>query len=394
MSEERDSAATEPSVIEGGPAYRLLQRIGLVLPKPSRVVLRAILALVVAWVAPLVLTLFDRGAGGHATTLAFLRDAAGISRFILSLPLLILAELPVEARLHEVIRQFRASGLVAAESEPAWNAALGKLRRRVGSGWVEAVALALVVVLACIEVQNSASDVVGWGMTRAGTATTLSVAGWWHALVSRPLYQLVLARWIWRLIAWGLFLRDVSRLNLTLTPTHPDGAAGLGFVGLGQASFALFAFALSVGPAGLLANRVFYEHVAVASLRAPMVGFLVLELLLLLLPLMAFTPLLTRLRWQGQFRYGALAARYAAGFDAKWAHSTQPANEPLLGTADIQSLADMQGSFEPVAKLRTVPIDFTTIRVLVFAAAIPFLPVLCIEIPLQELLKKVLALVM
>ena len=45
------------------------------------------------------------------------------------------------------------------------------------------------------------------------------------------MFQFVLARWAFRLIVWGSFLADMARMNLRLTPTHPDLAGGLGFLG-------------------------------------------------------------------------------------------------------------------------------------------------------------------
>jgi hypothetical protein len=394
VSEEREpQEAAVPSLIDGGPLYHLMLRVGLVVPKPNRVVIRALLAVAVTFVPLLVLSFFQRDDTGQLAVHSLLRDPALLARFLVTLPLLILGELPVEERLGGVIRQFHASRLVPEAAEEEWRQALAKLKRRVSAVWAEAAALLLVGLMAWLGAGPAATHAAKWTM-KVASEQALTPAGWWNDFFSRPLYQFIVLRWLWRLLVWALFLRQASRLKLQLIPTHPDGVAGLGFVGLGQGAFATVAFALSAGAAGLCANRVLYEHDTLTSLRAPMIGFVVVLLLLIMAPLFAFTPRLARLRWQGQFRYGALGARYARDFDDKWPELRQPAGEALLGTADIQSLADMQGSFEPVAKLRTVPIDFTTLRVLAFAAAIPFLPVLCIEIPLQELLKKVAGMVL
>ena len=394
MHEEREPAlAAEPSAIDGGPLFRLLLRLGLVVPKPSRVVLRALLTVSITWLPLLVFSLFERGDSGQLAAHSLLRDVGTLARFLVTLPLLIFAEVPVDSRLRSVVRQFHASRLVPEAAEAGWNAALAKLTRRVAAWWIEVAALVIVVLIAWRNVVPGSLDVVGWGLDSA-SARGLTPAGWWFTVVSRPVFQFVVLRWLWRLIVWALFLRDTSRLELRLISTHPDCVAGLGFVGLGQGAFATVAFALASGAAGLLANRVLYGHETLAAIRGTMIGFVVLLLLFILAPLIAFTPRLARLRWQGQFRHGALAARYASDFDTKWAGDSPPASEPLLGTADIQSLADIQNSFEPVAKLRTLPIDFTTLRVLALAAAVPFLPVLCLEIPLKDLVKKVLALMM
>lgn len=63
-----------------------------------------------------------------------------------------------------------------------------------------------------------------------GTQLHLTYAGYWHAFVSIPIFQFILVRWYLRLFIWFQFLWRVSRLNLRLIATHPDRAAGIGFL--------------------------------------------------------------------------------------------------------------------------------------------------------------------
>jgi hypothetical protein len=63
----------------------------------------------------------------------------------------------------------------------------------------------------------------------------------------------------------------------------------------------------------------------------------------------------------------------------------------LIGSADIQSLADLANSFEIVRKMRPVPFDLmTAILPMVAAAAIPFLPLLLTVFPLEEIVKNII----
>ena len=52
----------------------------------------------------------------------------------------------------------------------------------------------------------------------------------WYGYVSLPLFQFLLMRWYFRLFIWTRFLWQVSRLDLSLVPTHPDRVGGLGFL--------------------------------------------------------------------------------------------------------------------------------------------------------------------
>jgi hypothetical protein len=76
-------------------------------------------------------------------------------------------------------------------------------------------------------------------------------------------------------------------------------------------------------------------------------------------------------------------------FDAKWVHGRPPAGETLLGSGDIQSLADFGSSFAIVRDMRTYPIDKRTLVGLILAAALPMAPVLIFGTPADELIGAV-----
>ena len=85
-----------------------------------------------------------------------------------------------------------------------------------------------------------------------------------------------------------------------------------------------------------------------------------------------FTPHLARARRQGLGDFGRLANRYVTEFDEKWMHGARLPDEPLLGSADIQSLADLGNSFSTVREMRLVPFgwqDVTRLAAVSTAAA-------------------------
>ena len=87
----------------------------------------------------------------------------------------------------------------------------------------------------------------------------------------------------------------------------------------------------------------------------------------------------------GNREYGTLAERYVRTFDAKWLRGGAPADEPLVGSGDIQSLADLSNSFEVVRTMRIAPVTKDAILQLVGA---PVAPQLLTMMPLEELLKR------
>ena len=139
--------------------------------------------------------------------------------------------------------------------------------------------------------------------------------------------------------------------------------------------------------AGLLANRIFYLGAALPQFKveiAVVVGFM---LCVVFGPLLVFAPQLARAKRTGNREYGALAERYVRAFDAKWLRGGAPADEPLVGSGDIQSLADLANSFEVVRTMRIAPITRDAVLRLVIATLAPVAPLALTMMPLEELLK-------
>ena len=74
-------------------------------------------------------------------------------------------------------------------------------------------------------------------------------------------------------------------------------------------------------------------------------------LIIVLGPLLLFMPHLAAARRIG-LQFGTLAQRYVREFDDKWLRGRAPAGEPLMGSADIQSLADLGNGSEIVREMQ------------------------------------------
>ena len=91
-------------------------------------------------------------------------------------------------------------------------------------------------------------------------------------------------------------------------------------------------------------------------------------------PLLVFSPKLAAAKRAGLREYGTLAQRYVREFDHKWLRGGAPADEPLIGSADIQSLADLGNSFEVVKDMRLVPFTLRTVLQLAVVTLLPVAP--------------------
>jgi len=172
-----------------------------------------------------------------------------------------------------------------------------------------------------------------------------------------------------------------------LIPTHPDRAAGLGFVGETQRFFWGIVFALSVTIAGVLANEIVYAGVSLRCYEIPMLGYVVVVLLVFLGPLLMFMPRMIEAKIKSLHDYSALAVTHNQMSDGKRVQGNNPKGEPVLGTPEISSLADLGNAYDVLDKMRPVPFRPADAVVLVLAAVVPMLPLLLTLMPLGQILE-------
>jgi hypothetical protein len=229
-----------------------------------------------------------------------------------------------------------------------------------------------------------------WYATVTDGRTQLSPAGYWYIFLSRPLFQFILIRWYFRVFIWARFLWQSSRLELNLIPTHPDRAAGLGFLGGSTAVFMPLLMAHGALLAGLMANPIFFAGAKLTAFKMEIIGAVMLLLLMVLGPLLVFSPRLMRAKRTGLREYGILASRYVREFDRKWVRGGATADEQLMGSGDIQSLADLGNSFQVIRDIRPFPFGRDTVIQLVVFTVIPVLPLVLTMMPLEELIRRLL----
>ena len=271
---------------------------------------------------------------------------------------------------------------------PPSTAAVEKVRARREALLPELIILGIAVFGAwSMTAALYAGQETSWHIIRTETGIRLSMAGVWYLLVAVPLLQFMFYRWMWRLIIWTGFLRDMSRLNLRLVVSHPDQAGGLGFLGVTQVPFGSLAFGLGSILSGSAAFLIVFHSVNIEAFKIPFGAYLVLVNLIFLGPLLVFVPLLARTRRQGLREFSALAGVYEYSFAEKWIRGKAPEGEPLLGSSDIQSLADLGNSYQFARQMKLFPFSLQEIIKLTVIAAAPMLPLLPLVMPIEDILK-------
>jgi hypothetical protein len=383
--EKRLLEATDFSLTDCGLLDRLFIRLGWNRPPEApRLIGRATAAALFAWLPLLVFWVLG---GQEGAAIPFSRDIGVHVRFLVVIPLLILAEGAIGQRTRFVAAGFMASGLIAEDDKARFEAAVRRTRRLLDSTWVDVLLLVVAYGIVWALVRTVARDgAVFWFEQSGAAGEGLSPAGWWYALVSVPTLGFLFLRWAWRYGVWSLFLNRLSRLNLQLTASHPDRSGGLAFINLGHTAFAFVSVATSLLVSAAVASRMVNEAAPLKSFQSMLIGFVVLALLVGLLPLMTFMRPLVRTKRRALIEYSELCSRYVRSFERKWIAAGAEADEAMLGSGDIQSLADLGGSFERVQYMRILPFDQRTVIGLAVAAAAPMVPLLLMIMPLREMI--------
>lgn len=378
----------EFSLAVGGPLYDTYLRTHLADPPLGLVHRRLVAYFLITWVPLCLLSAFD--ARGADETVWFLRDIDVHMRLLIALPLYVVAEPFVHRRLTATVRQFIDRDLIApADLRRFVRAVVSSVTLR-NSAMLE-IAVLLVAFIGGQWVWESrvSLNVGTWYNHRAADGSTLTPAGRWYAFVSLPLFRFLALRWLVRLVVvWYRFLWLVSRIPLRLNALHPDRTGGLGFLNTSVFAFAPILVANTSLLSGMVAQRIWHEGAALSQFKLEILGVVVVLMLLVLLPQAFFAIQLERTWRIGGGEYGVLGSRYVEGFHRKWLSARPHTRESPVGSADIQSLADLASAYEVIRDMYLVPITRTTLIRLGVLTVLPLLPLVLTMVPLEQIVDQ------
>ncbi|HET9164779.1 MAG TPA: hypothetical protein VFP11_02195 [Candidatus Angelobacter sp.] len=380
------------SLVMGGPIFQLFLRSHLAGDGMDLVVRRILVITLIAWPPLLLLSALGRHLAGASVQLPFLRDVEAHVRLLVALPALIAAELLVHSRIRPIVKAFLTRRIIRRQDLPKFVAAIDSAMNLRNSVLVELGLLALVFSLGQWSWRSQAAllSTTTWYALPQGGQLHLTAAGYWYVFVSVPIFQFILLRWYLRFFIWFRFLWQVSRLDLHLIPTHPDRAGGLAFLGKSAYAFSPILFAQGALIAGLIGSRVLHEGAKLLSFKMEAIGCIAFFLVFVLAPLTMFTPQLASAKRKGLGEYGLFASFYAEAFEQKWVVRDSSADDELLGTGDIQSLADLGNSYALVRDMRPVPFDMQDIVRLAAVTAVPLLPLGLTIFSLDQMVTQIL----
>jgi len=372
---------TEGFSLLGGPLHRLACRTGLVRGGTDTTAVGLALGGGL-WLALMTLAFAD-GIAGQVFSLSKLSAHV---RLLIVIPLLFHVEALVDPRITSFIATLRGSGTVPARSVPALEAVLAPVVRWKDSWLPDAICM-----LAAVVVATTAQYLPLVGVTagpRAGETALASALLWacWAACLA--LFRFLLLRCFLRLMLWVYLLFRISRLELHLVPTHPDGVAGLGYLEVVQSHYWPLVAGLSAVQSASLVEELSTGAIPFNGIVPAVAAVVIVDVVLFVGPLFLFFSKLWACQVKGLRDYMELGADYVSRFERKWVDGRATLDEPLLGTADLQSLADLNNSVAVVRNMRLIPASRLLFMGLAFAAVGPMAPLLLFQYPLSELALK------
>jgi hypothetical protein len=371
-------------------ALRLQRQLRLVPARGLGVVRRAVFFALLTWLPLVAWALYaGRILPGSVDEPLLVHFGVHV-RFLLAVPALILGEATAHRVSTTLIPYFLASGVVPPAQRGAFVRVLGgvtRLRDRTLPWVVIAVLVVAWTILQPVAVGSEAGHEARWASS--GDGGGLGFGGWWLLYVSRPIFGALLAAWLWRLALVFVLLKRIAGLDLSIVPTHPDGAGGLGFLKDLPKAFSLLAFATSAVVASRLAHDVMYHGVTLQSLKMVLTGFVVLVVVICVAPLLALAGPLAAARRRALLEYGALVGRHGRLVRQRWILGEPAADDALLQAPEIGPVADTLAVYDAVGRMRSVPFGKSTLLAIAVPTLIPIVVLLSTQVPIKEVLKKI-----
>jgi len=368
----------------GGPIHRAGRRLAQATGTTDAVAL-ALAFGVAPWVVLVILWLLE----GANSQLFSLSTIGAHMRLLVVTPLFFVSERWVDDRSRAFVRLIERTGVVSEKALPALASEIARQRRWKDSWAPDALSFIAAALFAFV-----APQIHLYGQTAARDAAP-AVSAWvmtgaWYWLVCLTLFRFLIFRWLLRLAQWSWLLWRLARFELHLVPSHPDGAGGLGYLEAVHASFIPLIVGVSTIQAASFAEGVSSGQITFEGIFPDLALTLVVDAALFLGPLCVFVVKLYECKAKGLSDYALLGSRYVNSFEAKWIGADPSADRDLLGSADLQSLADLSNSVNVVRNMRLVPVGNGLLLRFLTAAILPMAPLLLLKYPAAELAAKFL----
>ena len=354
--------------------------------------IQILVAIALLWLPLVLLSLFEGSFTGTEVAQPLLADIVPHVRFLIAMPLLLLADLVIDPSIGAATRNLESSGTVPDAEQPRFQEALTDMHRARDSVWPDFVIIVLALGITWLfkpGYGDSALQAVAtsWMWFVQDGEVRYNAAGWWYLLISGPMFQVILFRWFWRFFIWAAFLFRISRLSLVLQPTDPDLAGGLSYLGIAQQTFVAVFFAFATVASSTIAHDILAEGGTFDDARPEIIVLVLVFVVVIYAPLLFFSKQLFMARRAGLREYGSLGYKLSEAFRQKWIRDgDKGVGKELLASTDPSAMADYTATYDNVRAMRSIPATLRGVLTVAGVLLVPFLPLALTEFSLRDLL--------
>lgn len=348
----------------------------------------AIGLVIITWVPLFILAVFSETNNDSIQSISFFEDFFLQVRFLLVLPFLILIEKPIDLTFVKYIQN--TYKLIQEHDRDKFISLVDRIRNIVKSYLPEILFLIIVYVLT-IQNWNELWVLDSDRNYLTNADNSLNSAGWYYLLVCSPLLQLLIFRWLWTWIIWAYSIFSISRLNLKVDPLHADSMAGLQYLNFTPYSLSKVLIATSAILSSYIGVEIMQYGTALTDYTFQIIAYVIVFPILLYLPLLFLQKKLIKAKIFGIQNFGDLVRVHNLEYVQKWIEGNPPVDEPLVGSPDHSSLADINGSYGPLQSMKPFPIDYKMILSSIVMCILPYLPLLFTYYSATELFKMLIS---
>lgn len=323
----------------------------------------------------------------HSPAVTLFGDAATLSRLLLILPLLVMSAPQYELLIAETLRHPQKAGLVDSTDAARYDRWLQRLMSLAHSPVAAFLLLSLALVTSVIRpaLPGPFDGRSHWSLDEAGN---LSLAGKWFVWVAAPYLRFVVLMWLWRTLLWTTYLARLSSFRLNLEPAHPDGSAGIGYLGFVQQRHSVLLLVGSIAMVGSSFNRVTYLGQSIESLALPIIIYVTTYTLALIAPLLFTFHLLLRTKRAAIFNYSRLGLQMTRQFEQDWIKANNI--DDRLASPNPSAIADYGTMHATVRDMTLIPVRKSDLLWMLFSVCAPFLLLIVATFPLEVIVRSIL----
>jgi hypothetical protein len=319
---------------------------------------------------------------------SLLLDVSAYARYLVAAPLFVLASAVYVPQLDASVQQLLRARLLCDRDRPRLLALMYSTQALLTSRWTEValVAFAYVATLTLSPMVYQ-TGVTTWVAPSKAGWRQVSIAGWWCTLVSQPIFMGFVGAWLWRVLLWARMLSHLAWMDLQLVASHPDRLGGLRFLLIPLRGFTLLAFAIGAVGAGGAAEGLIFDGRSFGDYRYAIAVQAITVLVLFAGPFLLLMKPIVALQARGTLLYGRLATELGHEFEGRWSGGRRTIDQDALGVQDFSATTDLYSVAANVREINPFVLDVRMILALAIATLLPYLPLVFVVMPLDEVVR-------